>query len=141
MVTARFAEWSGTIRGVVWWDADGNGVRGPQESGIPGVTLQLLFGGLQIRTDTTRSDGSYSFASLLAGEYEVREVQPSGYHYSSTPDDVRIGVLVGRIAPLDFGDWNFRVAYLSVVIRPYSVVYLPMLTRPSVKYLPFVTRR
>jgi hypothetical protein len=83
------------------------------------VTIQLLVGGTQIQTATTGSDGLYSVAGLLAGEYEVREVQPSSYHYSSTPNEVTVSVPASGIVPLDFGDWNFRVQYLPLTIHDF----------------------
>ena len=57
----------------VWNDANGNGVQDSGETGINGVTVDLLDShGTVIATTTTSGDGNYSFRNLLAGTYTVR---------------------------------------------------------------------
>lgn len=64
----------------VWHDLDGDGVQGPSEPGIPGVTVNLLdpatFAVLQ--TTTTDPNGSYGF-DVAAGTYVVQFVSPVGF--------------------------------------------------------------
>gem|GEM_PF-2088673 len=56
----------------VYFDADGDGVEGPGEEGIPGVTVVLLDDqGNVVATTTTDENGNYLFPGLPAGDYMV----------------------------------------------------------------------
>ena len=74
----------GSISGFVLADTNNNGTG---DTGLPGVVLALsdasgnpvLDGGGAPRTTTTGSDGSYAFANLTPGAYQISETQPSGY--------------------------------------------------------------
>ncbi|MBW8873571.1 MAG: carboxypeptidase regulatory-like domain-containing protein [Acidobacteria bacterium] len=67
----------------VWNDGDGDGVQDASETGLNGVTVQLLdSGGTVIATTTTAGNGNYTFSNLGAGTYTVRVVSstlPAGY--------------------------------------------------------------
>ncbi|HJX29856.1 MAG TPA: SdrD B-like domain-containing protein [Thermoanaerobaculia bacterium] len=57
----------------VWYDIDGDGAQDPVESGLAGVTVQLVDdGGNVIATTVTNADGEYAFVDLVAGSYTVR---------------------------------------------------------------------
>jgi hypothetical protein len=66
----------GSISGVVWLDADGDGTRGDEEAAIADVTITLTdsAGGTQETTST--EDGSYEFIHLLPGDYTVQINNP-----------------------------------------------------------------
>jgi protocatechuate 3,4-dioxygenase beta subunit len=68
------------ISGYVYHDADNDGVRDSAEAPIPGTTV-ILFdaGGTQIAQTTTDSTGFYRFTNLLASNYSVHEIQPTGW--------------------------------------------------------------
>jgi protocatechuate 3,4-dioxygenase beta subunit len=71
-----------TLSGYVYADDDNNGVRGPGEAGIAGVTLQLLDSRGQPTgvTAVTDANGFYRFEGLEPGKvYGVAEQQPAGY--------------------------------------------------------------
>ncbi len=69
-----------SISGAVFSDLDGDAARDGGESGIGGISIDLLDGdGVVIDTTTTAGDGSWEFTDLLAGTYGVRAAQPSGY--------------------------------------------------------------
>ena len=73
----------------VWNDADGDGVQDAGETGINGVTVQLLnSGGTVIATTTTSGDGNYTFGNLTAGSYSVRVTAPAGYAQTYDLDGV-----------------------------------------------------
>lgn len=71
-----------TLSGVVYVDANNNGVRDTGEVGVPGVQITLR------RTDTTGTadqviltgnDGTYSFANVGPGTYSIIESQPGAF--------------------------------------------------------------
>jgi uncharacterized repeat protein (TIGR01451 family) len=72
----------GRIGRFVWSDANGDGVQDPGESGIGGVTIDLVIAGLDglwgtsddsvFATSTTAADGSYLFDALPRGYYQVQ---------------------------------------------------------------------
>ncbi len=69
-----------SLHGRVFVDGDGNGLFGGSESGISGVTIELLdASGDVLATTSTNATGEYWFMGLLPGTYAVREVQPAGY--------------------------------------------------------------
>ncbi len=69
------------LSGTVYLDRDADCVRDAGEEGLAGVLIELLDGsGNIISNTTTDADGRYSFTGLQAGEYTVRETQPSGYY-------------------------------------------------------------
>jgi len=72
---------TGSITGLKFNDADGNGAQDPGESGVPGVTIHLFAasGGALVATTTTGADGTFSFADVAAGSYQVSEVVPDGF--------------------------------------------------------------
>jgi uncharacterized protein (DUF2141 family) len=102
---ANFADIAqGTISGAVFEDLDGNGSRGAGESGIAGVTIELIAGGVTKDTTATTGDGSYSFADITAGTtYTVRETDPAGYN-SITPNEVSVSVGSEGSATANFAD-------------------------------------
>lgn len=66
---------------LVWFDADLDGLQGPDEEGVPGVVVELRTTDGRAVTDasgapvgpvTTDADGAYAFTGLLPGEYVVR---------------------------------------------------------------------
>jgi hypothetical protein len=67
----------------VWLDYDADGVQDAGETGINGVTVQLLdTAGNVIASAVTAGDGNYTFPNLLAGTYKVRVVSstlPAGF--------------------------------------------------------------
>jgi ELWxxDGT repeat protein/VCBS repeat-containing protein len=79
-MTVTAATTTAVISGIVFFDADNDGVRDTGEVGIPGVlvTLASTSTGTNItRYAITKSDGTYSFTALPAGTYKVTESQPT----------------------------------------------------------------
>ena len=126
----NFGETLGAIIGTVYSDANNNGVQDSSEPGIAGVTITLAgkdrANNAVTRTATTLSDGTYSFAGLLASDatgYTVTETQPTGWAdgldtssvHGTIGDDVVSGVVLapgeqtpvgrfGELAPVAVGD-------------------------------------
>ncbi len=65
----------------VWKDTDGDGSQDSGETGLSGVTLQLLSGSTVVATTATDSNGNYTFTGIVAGTYTVKVSGgvPSGY--------------------------------------------------------------
>ena len=62
----------GDIGDYVWDDANGDGVQDADETGLAGVTVNLVDGsGNVVATQTTDADGGYYFADVEAGTYTV----------------------------------------------------------------------
>ena len=103
---ANFADITqGTISGAVFEDLDGNGSRGASESGIAGVTIELIGAdGVKKDETTTTGDGSYAFANITAGTtYTIQETDPDGYT-SITPNTVSLNVGTDGSATANFAD-------------------------------------
>ncbi|MDO8991055.1 MAG: SdrD B-like domain-containing protein, partial [Sideroxyarcus sp.] len=68
------------ISGTVFLDQNNNGVQNGADTGIAGVTVELLDNtNAVISTTTTDASGNYSFTGLVPGNYAVREPnQPAG---------------------------------------------------------------
>jgi hypothetical protein len=69
-----------SIGDIVWLDTNKNGLLTTGESGVGGVTVELLnsTGTSILATTTTNSSGGYEFTGLNAGVYEVKFLAPTG---------------------------------------------------------------
>ena len=84
---ANFGNWIpqiGTIQGVVWHDANGDGVRGATETPLPSqsVWVDVNANGLQEIDEPVRitdAAGAYSFVNIRSGVYAVTQSVPAGY--------------------------------------------------------------
>jgi SdrD B-like domain len=57
----------------VWLDNTGDGLLGPDDGGVAGVTVQLLGSESEVlATEVTSATGEYSFNGLPAGNYRIR---------------------------------------------------------------------
>jgi len=89
----------GWVRGVVFNDANGDGVRNIlSEVGLAGVTVQASNGASM----QTLGDGSYFFL-LPAGSRTITQTNLAGW-VSTTPDVVPVSVASGGVHEVDFGD-------------------------------------
>ncbi len=83
----------GSIGDYVWEDTNADGIQDVSETGIGGVTVNLLdASGTVIETATTNPDGSYLFDELVEGEYTVQvdyATVPGGLFQSYDPDSIR----------------------------------------------------
>ncbi|MEM7132618.1 MAG: SdrD B-like domain-containing protein [Chloroflexota bacterium] len=105
--TATVSLTLGSISGIVWADLDRDGTIGPNEAGIPGVTIRLNTG----VSTLTDEDGRYLFENLPDGTYSIIEFDPEGYVSSSDADggidNLISGVQVtngGHVTEQDFFD-------------------------------------
>lgn len=63
----------GSISGLLWEDADANGLRAPEEKLLPGITVRLVNqkDGVTVGTVTTDDHGAYRFDGVTRGYYTV----------------------------------------------------------------------
>ena len=84
------------ISGMVFVDGNGDCLRDPSEPPLAGVTVELRdAGGRLIDTTVTDSSGRYSFNNLGPGEYQVREIQPTGYFHGGQMPGTGNGEVLG----------------------------------------------
>ncbi len=103
---------TGSIQGVVFNDANGDGALDDGETGLSGWTVfrHLQHDGKLDPGDpsiVTQSDGSYSFTGLAAGSYTVDEVLQAGYQQTApaAPGTMSVTLSAGQTASNeDFGD-------------------------------------
>jgi hypothetical protein len=112
----------GAVRGVVWFDRNGNGAIDPREWLLPGVSVRLtsVVGAVSAaapsaaarpdvdQSTTTAADGSYSFTNLPVGAYAVTaSAVIDGFDRTSDTDGaldwvVAVEVLAGATDVADF---------------------------------------
>lgn len=94
----------------MWLDLDRDGVQGPGESGIPGVSVDLVVPDaavsvahgfavrmptvLSVASQATARDGSFAFASLPAGGYQVLAHTPASLGVTWDSEGVRDGQML-----------------------------------------------
>ena len=89
-----------SIRGAVFSDENGNGVRDAGEAGISTTVTVLTDPATETMTDAS---GTYSFANIPAGEHTVRVTVPDGHVASAaTPSSVTVTVVQDQTATVDF---------------------------------------
>ncbi|HTR18870.1 MAG TPA: SdrD B-like domain-containing protein [Candidatus Paceibacterota bacterium] len=80
----------GTISGMKYNDANGNGRKDNGETGLEGWTIVLHGPHGQTQTTTTGSDGSFSFTGLAAGTYTLTEVSQTGWTQTQHPGSIKV---------------------------------------------------
>lgn len=78
----NFRDKASSLAGTVYRDDNDDGIQGPQEPGLPGVTVTLeglTKDGKSVKRSTvTDAQGHYIFVGLPEGEYQLIETQPAG---------------------------------------------------------------
>ncbi len=102
----------GEISGIVFADADYDGLRGAQETGIAAKVTLLDRAGVAVASVQTGADGAYRFAGLTAGQYAIRFELPEGYQFTQNRAD----------AP----SYNSDVPETKGTVAATGTLYLPM---------------
>ncbi len=99
------------IGGVVFVDANLDGVRQPEEAGLAGAMISLsgtTYRGQPVTAAAVSvSDGSYLWTDLLPGNYTVTEVDPPGYFSTSPNTSAVVAAIPGQRYDADFGDAQY----------------------------------
>jgi hypothetical protein len=107
-----------SITGTVFFDPDGNGVRESGESGIAGITVNLLDStGAVIASTTTDANGKYSFTDQTGipgtERFSLSINVPPGYTQNLTQIQHDPGTIFLTRGGLDFGNENLAVMAVS----------------------------
>lgn len=99
---SQIAVGTGVINGMVFHDANGNGIKDAGEVGQAGVKvyLDLADSGVYNSADptaTTSSTGTYSF-TVNPGTYYVKEIVPSGYKQTAPTTEPSVTVAATKTA-------------------------------------------
>ena len=122
-----------SIAGHKWHDLNPNGVHEAEEPGLGGVLITLKGEDLE-RQAVTAADGSYYFAGLLPGEYEVKEVVPSGWANTS-PASLSVTLGAGQdLIGIDF--LNAEVEVGGIVVEPPEPPAIGQVDDGNTKSLP-----
>jgi protocatechuate 3,4-dioxygenase beta subunit len=126
---------TGAIGNFVWLDVNHNGLQDSAETGVAGVTVDLLnaAGTSVLAVTTTDSSGNYMFSNLLAGTYEVKFLAPAGDGFSPQGQgtngaiDSNPNVSTGITAPITLaaGQTNTTIDAGLVKTAGLSVLKLP----------------
>jgi len=109
-----------TIEGLVFDDADRNGVRDEGEAGLAHVRVMLSSNGALPQSVWTNPQGRFSFVNLEPGEYLVRldaATLPERYE-PTTPAEVRVELTAGEHEWVEFGAAKKE--------RPLVITYNPI---------------
>ena len=102
----------GSIGGMVWNDANGDGVMDEDEGGLGGVRLRLMADGMEPRDVGSAPDGSYRFDNLSAGFYNVRKMSQDGLR-PTTPVELSVVLVDNEGEVSDFLSANFGCMVLD----------------------------
>jgi len=73
----------GDVEGLVWYDANADGIQEKGEPGIQNVTVRLYHSeGSRVTESATDGEGIYSFVNVSDGDYYVQFMRPAGYLFS-----------------------------------------------------------
>ena len=109
-----------SISGVVFDDANSNGLFDSGEQVIPSVTITLYDQNNNVvAAITTAANGSYSFNNLPAGVYTVVETNLSGY-VSTTLDHVSVVISSGTTAVVNYGDKKTSATIIDPAVTKYG---------------------
>ena len=108
------------LSGTVWFDADRDGALDAGEQRLSDVTVDLLDGaGTLVGSTTTAADGTYTFAGLMPGGFEVAVHYP-GATYATPGADSDVDSVTGRAivtlpsgTTLDGGDAGVQPALIG----------------------------
>ncbi len=134
-----------TLGDFVFGDKNGNGIQDPNESGIAGVTVNLLdkdgkpvlgADGKPLTT-VTDANGKYTFTDLLPGSYIVEFVKPAGLVFSkqgtdpAASNDSKADVTIGRSGVVTLAAGGRTTLVLMPACSPLEILLASSTTTPT----------
>ncbi len=112
-----------SLSGVVFMDADDDGVLDTSEAGIAGVTVNLTgtdYANLAVNLTTiTDANGAYDFADLAPGTYAVTEIQIADYLDGENTAGTAGGQVAGdQISDIELASGQAASEYLFADVEP-----------------------
>lgn len=97
----------GEIHGEKWHDLDGDGIKDPDEPGLPDWTILLKDENGVVISTVTDADGNYSFTGLLPGTYMVSEAFQTGWTQTHPAlGSYTVTLAAEEVENIDFGNWQ-----------------------------------
>ncbi len=112
-----------SLSGIVFMDANDDGVLDPSEAGLAGVTVNLTgtdyANNAVSLTTLTDADGAYDFAGLAPGTYSVTEIQPADYLDGENTAGTAGGQIAGdQISDIQLASGQEASGYLFADVEP-----------------------
>lgn len=129
----------GSITGVVFDDANANGIKDTSEATLPNITIQYNTGSQAVQTITTDNTGNYLISGLCDGTYIVKQVVPAGWRQTLPANAGNYSVLIANgnaITDKNFG--NTKVQPTPTPTPTYISTPTPTKT-PTPTYAPTPT--
>lgn len=120
---------AGSISGVVWEDANGNGILDNGEAVQSGITVVLMRGDTILGQSLTGQNGRYDFENLRAGDYSVRFTLPEGTMFTQQAGSSTESV-TSTVAQSDANETQFSLSLRR--FRMQETVHAGMLRVGSV---------
>ena len=112
----------GMISGVLWEDADYDGVMQAGNVGLRGAVVTLIdANGNEVSSATTIRSGEFSFARLMPGAYALRVELPQDYVFTAGGNDSLAGNESGCSAEIELGELEMGGAMTDIrfgALRP-----------------------
>jgi len=110
--------------GIVWHDRNSNRLRDSGEPPLANATIELWRDQQKLAEYVTTQTGIYSFTGLQPDSYAVTEIDPPGYH-STTSNSRTVTVEAGTATRVDFGDRigvTAYTAFLPEMSRSHGII-------------------
>lgn len=115
----------GTISGILWNDADYDGVMQADAEGLRGATVTLIDeNGSEVASTSTIRSGEFAFAQLMPGRYSMRVDLPQDYVFTAGGGDSLAGNESGCSATIELGELSMggTIANLRLgALKPAAV--------------------
>ncbi|MDD3335545.1 MAG: SdrD B-like domain-containing protein [Eubacteriales bacterium] len=115
----------GSFQGVVFKDANANGVQDAEEKALSGAVLTLTPSGsnAEEKTAKTESDGAFSLMELRPSSYQLTVTLPDGYIFSAGLDEeaLNFGTVNSQTLPCPWSTLTNRMAKQIGAVKPASI--------------------
>jgi LysM repeat protein len=134
------AQNNGSIRGIVFYDSNWNGIYDAGEAGMPDVTVTVSSSGSWSFAYTTGDDGTYGPVGLSPDYYSAQITVPYGYMPTTITryDGLGVGIDQTTITGVNFGLVSGYYAPPETGGPPVAVppIYYPPVAVPPIYYPP-----